>query len=160
MIDHPVIRIEDATVEHAVALAPHLRQADVDEVVVGGETPLGALTQSTTMSEVAYAVFFDDELACMVGVVPLVHGEGTIYRPWLLTGKAVDKHKRTFVCLSRWVMAHLLECYPELNQVVDARYSAALRWASAIGFDLGDSIPFGPEGMEHVRIRARRAEDG
>jgi hypothetical protein len=44
-----------------------------------------------------------------------------------------------------------------LENFIDARYEAAVRWAKWLGFDVGAPVPYGPAGMPFhpARLEAR-----
>lgn len=155
------VQVVSATPAHAEALAPLLRPADVAEVEASaGFTPLEALQASLSASERAWALVVGGEVAALWGVVPV--GQGTLLtRPqlavvWALTGRAVDRHRKLFVRLSRGVLSELLRLYPVLVNAVDARYRGALRWVRWLGAEVAPAVPFGALGLPFHPIRFRR----
>lgn len=156
----PTVDIVPARADHAEQLAPLMRDADVAEIYAsGGVSPLIALLSSLASSEVAYALLFDKEVAAMFGVVP---AGGTLLTPtdsgvaWALTGRAVAKHPKAYLRASRSVLPALLKVRPLLFNIVDARYTGALRWAEWLGFDVRDALLLGPYAMPFHPI-VRRA---
>ncbi len=151
------IQIVPARPAHAELLAPTMRREDVAEVLAfGGFSPLGALLDSLRLSDRAYAVSFDGELAALFGIVPgpFLSREAV---PWLLTGEAIERHPVSFWRASREVVDYWAQQYPVLVQWVDARYERALRWAARLGFRVAAPAPLLPGGLPFCRIELRRA---
>src|SRR5688500_11120502 len=110
-----------------------MRPADVAEVQAScGLSPLEALRSSMAASDFTDALLVDGEVAALWGVVPV--GGTLVTGPaggiaWALTGRAVDRHRRLFATASLLVVSALeRRGYPFLTNMVDARYTAALRW--------------------------------
>jgi hypothetical protein len=145
------VDILPATNEHALELAPKLREADVAELMaMGARTALRALTDSMAVSPDCYALLFDGEVAAIFGVFP-VSALGGLGLVWLLSGPAVDRHPMAFLRLSRPVLKMLLRRCPRLFNFTDARYVKALAWLEWMGFRIGPpacvfggNVPFRP----------------
>lgn len=152
------IHVEPATLEHALALAPHVREEDAAEVQAShGMTPLDALAAGVTQSEPhAWAGYIDGELAGLFGISRSTF-LSTAAVPWLLTSKVVERHPRAFWLACREVVRQWAATHHELEQWVDARYTRALRWARRLGFQVEPAEPFGVHGLPFHRIHMRRA---
>ncbi len=146
-----------ATRELAELLAPLMRAEDVAELRAGGLTPLEGLLQSIEGSDVAQAVMVGGQVGAMFGVGPLAGVNERVGQVWFLTGRLMSKHPAAFVRLARPAIASMLELYPVLFNVIDARYAAAVRWVKWLGFEVGEPQPFGPAGVLFVPARLRRA---
>lgn len=148
----PSVTFTAATAWHARELAPTMRAADAAEVrASGGYSPLEALEASLMHSAHAWACLFDGQVAALFGLVPL-RRPGALTGPacaaaWLLTGELVQRHPRAFLRACEAVVPALLQKYPVLTNHVDARYTAALRWARWLGFEVGGPVPFGEAGL-------------
>lgn len=143
--------------EHAEELALNLRPEDLEEISLSGfGDPLEAILSSIEVSALAYALLIDDEVVAIAGVAPrrTDHSVGVV---WCLKGLGIHRHPLTFVRLCRPAIAHFLGHYPTLTNIVDAKYSAALRWARWMGFTVDEARPFGPAGRPHHRIHIRRS---
>jgi len=144
-------RVRDYLAGDAERLAAVMRPADAAEVQAEtGHAPLEALLESVRVSRKTWALELGGELA---GIFGLRDGPRQSFLaqpdymvPWLLTGAAVDRHRRAFWATSRRVMGAFLEMYPVLANLVDARYAAALRWAWRLGGEIHDAVPIGPSG--------------
>src|SRR5690606_24772524 len=123
-----------------------------------GSTPLEALHESVRASDFAKTIFVDGEVLAIYGVV----SQGATLLTardhacvWMLSGTAVEKHKKLFLRASRAVVQTLLRDYRSLSNVVDARYEKAIRWAKWLGFEVGDPTPLGPQGEMFRPIEIR-----
>ena len=142
------------TLEHAAALAPTLRPEDLAEVqACGFKNALHALHVAVEGSKVSWACLVDGEVAAMFGVGDGPGGE----QLWFLTGQGFVQHARLFVARAKGVMRRLLEHHATLEQHIDARYQAAVRWAKWLGFEVGEPVPYGPAGQLFHPARIRRA---
>ncbi len=149
-------RFVAATEAHARELAPRMRAADAAEVLAsGGLSPLDALLESLRASTWAWAALFDGQLGALFGVA---EGPFLMFRayPWALTSDVVERHQGAFLRACRVVLEAWTEQYPLLEQAVDARYGAALRWAAHLGFQVDPPAPFGVFGLPFCRITLRR----
>jgi hypothetical protein len=152
------VTMRPATHEDAVALARVMRPEDAAEVQAShGHGPLDALLAGVEKSQEAWAVYFDDEPACMWGYT--VEGAGVTV-PWLLTGPAVARHRRTFLLMCCNAIAWLCESHTLLAAMVDARYGRALRWAAWLGFDVQAPIPYGRDGEPFCPVFMRGRTHG
>lgn len=155
------VRFVRAESVHAVELAGQMRFADAEEcAALGFSGPLEALQRSLADSSLARTMIINGQVAAMFGVVPL-ESKTALGPPvkgvvWLLTGEAIDKHKKEFVRWSKAAVATLLEHCPVLCNIVDGRYTGALRWARWIGFTIGSPSVLEPSGVDFYPIVIRR----
>jgi hypothetical protein len=56
--------------------------------------------------------------------------------PWLLGSDLVPLHRKVFLRENKRWVAHALDLFPLLRNVVDARYAEAIRWIRWMGFTL------------------------
>lgn len=153
----PEIVFVPATIDHAEALAPVMRSADVAEVLaLGFPDSREAVVSSLGASDVAGAMLFDGEVAALFGVATVPGTNGAVGEVWLLTGDSVTRHPRGLLRWSREVLRVLLESYGCLINLIDARYLAALRWAKWLGFEVGEPRPHGPFDLPFCPITIRR----
>lgn len=155
------VEILPATLEHAWLLAGTLRPEDAAEIrASGGYEPFAGLKESLVHSDFARTAVFNGQVAAMWGVGPSAQGTALVRSPigipWLLTGKAVNRHPKTFFRLCPPAITGLLQLYPVLVNAIDARYTAALRWAARLGFEVRPAEPFGVAGLPFHRIWMRR----
>lgn len=139
-----VVRAND---DLAVLMAPHLRLVDCREIRANAD-PLAIIRNNLAHSTHAWAWVIDGVPACMFGAVPKSI-TGGVAIVWFLSTDLVRADLRTFLKGSRMVVGHLLQVYPRLEGVVDARFTESVRWLARIGFKLGApvhyrGVPFRP----------------
>ncbi|MFM0151447.1 hypothetical protein [Paraburkholderia sediminicola] len=144
MLDSQVV---PATLEHAIAMAPRMREADRAECwALARLTPLEALEVSVQTAVYAWTWLVDGEPACMfgVGARSMIGDTGT---PWLLSTDLVAKYPMPFLRGYRTYLQKMRAIYPHLSNVVDARYTTCVRWLGWLGFKVYDPVPMGPDGV-------------
>lgn len=117
---------------------PHIRQAELNECYALGEDPEQCLKHAIYSGE-TITLELNGEVAGLAGVVPC----GEYWSPWSVFTEAIERNRREFFrdC-KRWVSHYDV---PMLN-VVDEQFKAAHKWLKALGFTLGEPIPFGVNG--------------
>lgn len=142
-----------ATRADAIALAPRLRAADVEEIrAASGRGALDALLRSFEFSTHVWAVrAADGRPVALWGVGPLslVEGRGC---PWLLAADAFEALGPAIARKSRPLLAAMRDLYPRLENHVDARHRKAVRWLSWLGFTIDPAAPWGVEGRPFHRF--------
>jgi len=146
-----VISIESATEADARELAPVLRAADRLEIerLLGQHDPLEPLLASVHGAREAWTGRADGEIVCMWGVCPatLIGPTGI---PWLLGSDLVPLHRKAFLRENKRWVAHALDLFPLLRNVVDARYAEAIRWLRWLGFTLHAPRAMGVHGEDFI----------
>lgn len=147
--------IVPATLAHAEAMAPHLRQADCDELWAASRSrPLESLRNAVKASHRARAWRVEGEVVCLFGVAPTsrLTGTGTV---WLLGTPAVEAHQVAFLRASRPTLGEVIRGYRHLYNYVDARNTTAIRWLRWLGFTIHDPAPYGALGLpfHHFEMR-------
>lgn len=149
------VEVHFATVEAAKAVAARLRYADWHEAhAATGISPEAAIVRSVRLASDAFYFTIHGQPACIVGVSPIsfVEGRGCI---WMVGTDMLDGRKRLFMEYSRLVLNHFKKQYRILENHVDARYGAAIRWLKWLGFEMEDAAPFGPFGVPFHRFEMR-----
>ncbi len=136
------ITIRPATRSDVDALSGRLREADAQELLAAGnESVKSALAYSFEASTQCRTVEIDGLPVGLFGIVAatILGDEANI---WFLGTPELARIKKTFVKESRRVVGSWLECYTVLWNVVDVRYSSAIRWLESMGavFDDGSAI--------------------
>jgi hypothetical protein len=131
--DEGGLRVVPATLDHARRLV--LRAGDAAEIAALGLSKEQALFASIERAVWAETYLVDGEPAAIVGLglSSLLGGWGV---PWLLTGPACERHKKTFLRESRRQVARMLEEASPLINFVHADYRRALRWMAWLGFTI------------------------
>lgn len=133
-----------ATMEHANALAPIMRQSDVEEVMAsGGFTPLRALEESLKISSEAHTMFLHGKLAMIFGVAGAPGRPGVI---WALGSDVISEHPKAFMRASKAWIEQLKRRHPVLVNAVHSRNKPSLRWVKRLGFTVKEPIIFGRKG--------------
>lgn len=140
-----MITAEPATIHHALALAPHLREQDKLEVMrSSGRKPTSALVSSLLASDWAGAVV--DGGGFVVAIFGLAGLTTEVGAPWLLASDDLAKDWRTFLRESRGYVKEMHRFYPSLMNYVDVENKVAIRWLTWCGFRLLPPVPRGPLG--------------
>lgn len=147
--------VVEATAEHVAAMAPHMRQSDVDEVyAASGSGALAALDRSLRFSTHAWAGLIDGEVACIFGVAPinLLARRGS---PWLLGTDLVTQHATAFLRRNRGYIRIMMAVYNQLENHVDVRNTASIQWLKWLGFRFDEPAPYGHLGLPFMRFEMR-----
>jgi hypothetical protein len=147
-----VIEIVPATLEHARAI--DLRDADAREIAAHGLSKEAGLSFSLDRALWADAYLVDGKVAALLGcgTTSLLGGHAT---PWLITGKPVERVRKSFARLAREKIAELRERYPLMINYVHADYADALKFMAWLGFTIDPPRPWGPLKAPFCRIHMR-----
>ena len=133
------LEIIPATTEHAYQLAPHMKQADREEVkAASGLEPLEVLLKSLELSEKAYALLAGDEVIALGGLVPLTEQIGI---PWALTSDKIALYSKQFCRITKELIKGFHKKYPLLTNFCDARNTTTIRWLKYCGFKFVTETP-------------------
>jgi hypothetical protein len=152
-----MVQVKTATSADALELALHMRAQDKAEVWASDrQTPSEALRVAMQSSEVCRSLTIGGEVAAMWGVVASFAGARIV---WLLTADVVNRHPLAFWRVFRDEVPRLLEKYPVLCNMVDARYRQAVRALASAGFTVHDPVPYGPDDLPFHFCIIRRDQD-
>lgn len=147
--------IVQATEDHARWIAPRMTAEDRAEVTAAGLEPLTAILTSHRLSLWSQTWLVDDEPGCMYGfATPSMIGP--MAQPWMLGTNLVRRHKMAFLRNYRAQIDRMLEAFPVLETVVDARHEICLKWLRWSGFELLETADYGLQGMPFTRVRLTR----
>ena len=147
--------VRSATVADAVSIAPHLREADRQEVQAFlGVSPEVALPMSVGKNQGdAWAMIGDaGELVGLFGVDPvaLYPDFGLV---WLVATDDLKKYQRQFLREGHEWLDHLHALYPLLGNYSDSRNKLHHRWLKWMGFSfLHEEKQFGPERRPFIQF--------
>ena len=134
-----MLEVVPAKIEHAYQLAPHMKQADREEVKASsGLEPLDVLLKSLELSEKAYAILAMDEVIALGGLVPLNKEVGI---PWALTSDKIALYPKQFCKITKKLLKGFHKSYPLLTNFCDARNHTTIRWLKWCGFQVVRTIP-------------------
>lgn len=155
--DRRGVVIRDAEEADIASIVERMRRKDAEEVLAEGSASThDAVALSFAASTVRLTALRDGIPVAMFGLVPdaLL---GSKARVWLLGAEGLGGIKKTFVRMSRVVIAHFLERYPLLYNRVDCRYEETIRWLKACGAEFQAPSPVGPQQTPFQIFTIRRA---
>ncbi len=130
------ITIVPATMEHARAI--ELRPQDAAEIAAHGISKEKGLQISLDWAVWAQAYLVTDdhgrgEVAAILGcgMSNLLGGHAT---PWLITGRPVERVRKSFARLAKARIAELRARFPVMINYVHAEYADSLRFMAWLGF--------------------------
>lgn len=140
--------IRDAKIEDLRDLAERMRKEDASELWASFHwTPTAGAIRSFENSREKVTIEYKGKVAGVFGVVPvgsLLSARGVI---WLLTTETVNEMKVMFARKSKAVIAWLMSDYRLLENFVDARHVACVRWLKWAGANLNEARPWGADGL-------------
>lgn len=129
------IEIVQATEDHAISLAPRLREADLDEVWASGRhTGLEALTKSVKLSTLAWTALFDGQPEVMWGVAEYPIRDGSFGIVWLLASDRMYEVRGRFLEESKNYVSTMNEVFDTIFNYVHAGNIKSQRWLLSLGF--------------------------
>lgn len=157
MLDTDIsIEIRDATAIDALKLSKVLRPADRAEIAaLGHSDAYKAMCQGISRSTQAKAVYIQGEIAIIFGLSP-VSALGGVALVWALASPLVEKHLRPMLVLGAVVLTAMLELFPVLRNVVDARNTRAIRWLRHMGAEFFEPVQVPPEGFTFIPFTIRK----
>lgn len=144
-----MVEFRPALPADADSLAPRLRDADVAELRAAHGPDADALTllrDGLTATPDAVAAVEGGRVIALLGCAP----GGTLLAPcgipWLLGSNECAGHARLFVARGRQAVADWLARFGRLENFVDARHVASIRWLKRLGFTIHPVQRCGPAG--------------
>lgn len=149
--------IQQATMADAHAVAQRMSPADAAEVWASGRrTPLQAAQESVALSMWAKTWLLEGVPGCIYGIASAsMIGDSALV--WMLSTDLVRRYKTAFLRHYRGEIDQMLEIYPLIYTMVDARHTVCLRWLRWTGFEVKDAVPFGPDQMPFSYVSIARA---
>jgi len=146
-----MLAVEVVPVTPAHVESIELRPGDAREIAALGHSKVEGLGRSIARSLWADAYLIDGEVAAIVGLAPLsmLGGRASL---WLITGRPVDRHRKTFLRLTRQRLLEVRQHWPIIVNHVHADYREAIRWLEWLGFVVASAQPFGPLRSAFCRV--------
>jgi len=135
-----MIEIVPATMEHVRRI--ELRPGDALEIESLGFDKVECLSRTLERSIWADAYLVDGEVAALMGVI-MTSLIGGIANAWLMTGTPVERHRKTFMRLTRKRTREMLAEHGVLVCNVHADYARSIQWLRWLGFEIGEPRPIG-----------------
>lgn len=151
-----IIDIRPAEISDVAAIAPSVRQPDIDELWASVRmAPYEALMASFRVSrDTAFTATSDGEPMCMFGVkAPSMLG--SVAMPWMIASDRLEFNSRTFLRKSRQVLKIVSEQFPHMQNYVDARNVVAVRWLQWVGFLVYYPEPYGIDNLPFHRFELK-----
>lgn len=145
-----------ATLEHARMMAPHIKAPDIAELkATSNMTPEEGLLDCLRRSVIAWTWVKDGRPVFMFGIAcnGYMDGKGL---PWGLGTDEACKFPKMFIRGSRKAFKEVTGLFPHLENYVDSRHKAAIRWLKHIGFTIHDPEPIGRNGELFHRFEVVR----
>ena len=144
--------------EDASAIAPHLRDADKNEITASsGPNHTQAILYSILSSEAWTVCLPDGTPICIYGVGDDARDHMGI--PWMIGTDEMVKYRKALIRNARaWIDAKLHSEYVILYNYVDGRNAAHIKWLHHMGFtvsDVPEYIGADPEVPFHSFHRSR-----
>lgn len=149
----PEYYIVNAKPEHAIAIAPHLRAKDVEDVeAMFGGSALDGLLWALSLSRLAWAGIDSEGVIAIWGVGSLSVLSET-GQPWLVgTDRLVKKYRKPFLRMVDLFLDLIVEEYPTLEGYQRTKEPERLRWLEWCGFKLDKPVG------QFARFELRRGE--
>lgn len=143
--------------EHIKPITDHMREADRQEIYSGYRLdPATALLSSLKSSVVCLAVLYHECPVAMFGIAPSSI-LGNTASVWLLGTDGIQDMRIQFLKLSKRFINMFLDAYPVLENTVDVRNLASIRWLKWVGAEFYEPKPFGVDQVpfQHFTIRRK-----
>ncbi|HRL05112.1 MAG TPA: hypothetical protein PL098_00195 [Brevundimonas diminuta] len=148
------VRVRTATEEDARWFAPRLRAADAAELLAVRSAPLvDQLIDCVRSSRGAAFVAVSKNLGAisLFGFAP--HGLlSDKIAPWAVGTPELSRRGRALCLIGREFCGKALERGTRLENFVDVRNTASVRWLESIGFAFDEAAPYGCEGRPFKRF--------
>ena len=138
------VEILKATPELCCMVADNMRESDTREMLAAGlKNARASMAISVRLSHEAFVGMADGEPACVFGI-----GYGSLIsqmaRPWMIGTPEIESHQFAFLRRNKAFIKAWAQEYGRLENMVDARHTASLRWVRWLGFHIHPAVPFGP----------------
>jgi len=144
-------------ISHLYEVARNMRKEDADEIMAsGGYTPIEGLRAGFWNSDFCSTGFLFGDMVAIFGVLRRGSALAGVSIPWLLTTYNVEKYPVAFFKACRMVIKELLNNYPVMVNMIDARHERAINWAHHLGAEIGEPVPFGTARLPFRKMTFRR----
>lgn len=145
-----MIRFERAEEKHIIEISPLIREIDRVEIWRAAHITPEESIRLGLQSE-AYAAYFDDDLACIIGCRPVTL-LGGVACPWMLATKTIEKKPMTFLKHCKPVIEFWSEKYDRLVNYADNENDLVKKWVGWLGFTVHKPEPYGIDGALFCRF--------
>lgn len=129
------MKIREATLEDARFLGENLRKPDILECCSHGMHPMDAVLMSFRNSDICRVAVVDNVPLAIFGVCTDVSdpSTGIVY---LLGTKAIEKHAKSFLELSKKELLSIGSKYTKLTNLIHKINIKHLKWVQWLGFEI------------------------
>ena len=143
-----------ATQEHVDFLGPRLRESDIEECAAALGIP----------GDEGMQMSYDVSPQCWTGLgatVPVLmfgvgYNGGEWGFPWMLASDDIKEVRGELMRQTRDYIKAMLNDYPFLLNMIDARQTKSIRWLKWCGFVIEPAEPWGVKGLPFHRFYMRR----
>ena len=150
------IIVRDSVVADIKPIADNMRKSDKDEIWAShNRLPINALALGYGSSTICLTIEHNGIPCAMFGVYPesFLSDKASV---WLLATNRFCMCRRKLVRHSKGFIDFLLKHYQHLENYVDVRNKASIRWLEFCGAKLEKAKPFGVEGKLFQRFSFER----
>ncbi len=138
--DKSNLYVEKGTPTHAFELAEKLRQQDIEECALAGNTPTQSLINPFRYQRDnvnTYTILKNDEVVAMFGVVSTANDlkKGTV---WFLSSNKIDDDWKYFTKRTKKWANYFLSDYKFVYNFVPKDNKVTIKWLKWLGFEFSD----------------------
>lgn len=152
------VNIREATKADAGWFAPRLRDADRAELLASSGAGIAAGLRSAILYSDHAAFVAESETFGPIALFGFARRGMAADRaaPWCVGTNGLTRRGKALTLHGRAYCRRTLDAFPLLENWVDVRNTAAIRWLAAIGFQFDDPAPHGVEGLSFMRFWMKR----
>jgi len=150
--------MREATADDLISLAPRLRQADIEEILINKDSDVTRiLLQGLATSAQSWVLLWDGVVEFAGGVVDAGNGVGI---PWQVGSDAIRKHVKKYLEVSKQVLQEWQTTFTMLHNFVGVHNTESIHYIKRLGFTIGDQpVPIGDNEVAMVYFFWRRDDD-
>lgn len=152
------VSIREAAKADADWFAPRLREADRAELLASSGAGIAAGLRSAILYSDHAAFVAESETLGPIALFGFARRGLAADRaaPWCVGTTGLTRRGKALTLHGRAYCRRTLDAFPLLENWVDVRNTAAIRWLAAIGFQFDDPAPHGVEGLPFMRFWMKR----
>ncbi len=139
--------------DHLAYLANEMSEDDRNECGAMGLGPFRALKLGLDNSVVSWCALKVPEHRplCAFGCLPLDGVLSGVGAPWFLSTPELRRYAVRFLKDCDEYLGRMLDIFPVLVEMVEARHVRGIKWVRWLGFELTGPVPWGPLGARFYR---------
>lgn len=138
-----LLRQAEVTYAALIHIALGMRPEEVEEVwAIDRQSPYEALKTSYESSEYARICLSPlGEPMCAWGICRFARLPDW-WVPWMLGTSEIDRYLVSFMKTCRALLPEMARRFPQMRNIVDARYEKSLEWLRRLGFEVRPAMDF------------------